>query len=165
MLIMNKVLLFAFCIIRFSLHALSVPHLVIKPLKGTDYISSLANVGKLVYAGDSLYLYDKSKSLLFSDLLSNVSSLSYTENADENTTNVGNVKLLDDELTIRYTRSTCSFDVFCKVKAIARLYSTDGNLLQTVSIENGTTQLDMTKYPKGVYILLCNRQCLKVIKQ
>ena len=39
--------------------AMAVPSLVVKPLGGAECISALSTVGKLVYSGDSLYVYDK----------------------------------------------------------------------------------------------------------
>ena len=54
-------------ILSFALLSLSsamATNLVVKPLSGADYRRELATIGKLVYHGDSLYLYDRLGTLL-----------------------------------------------------------------------------------------------------
>ena len=46
--------------------------LVVKPLSGKECITALEEIGKIVYSGDSIYVYDTAKDLVFSDLLLNI---------------------------------------------------------------------------------------------
>ena len=70
--------------------AMAVHSLVVKPLVGTECISALSTVGKLVYSGDSLFVYDKSQTIVFKDLLLNVKHIRFSDEQPSNPTDVEN---------------------------------------------------------------------------
>ena len=75
-------------ILSFALLSLSsamATNLVVKPLSGADYRRELATIGKLVYHGDSLYLYDSFGTRLYREQLAKVQRVVYSEGGEPTT--------------------------------------------------------------------------------
>ena len=146
--------------------AQAVPSLVVKPLSGKECITALGVVGKLVYSGDSLYVYDKAQTLVFSDLLANVQHVRFSDEQPSTPTNVENTQ---GESTLQvkvYPNPTQEvLHVENAQGDVLRLYSMDGRLLGTQAVENGAAQVDMAELPAGNYLLLCGKESFQVIKQ
>ena len=146
--------------------AQAVPSLVVKPLSGKECITALGVVGKLVYSGDSLYVYDKAQTLVFSDLLANVQHVRFSDEQPSTPTNVENTQ---GESTLQvkvYPNPTQEvLHVENAQSEVLRLYAMDGRLVGTQAVENGSAQMDMTELPAGNYLLLCGKESFQVIKQ
>ena len=146
--------------------AKAVPSLVVKPLRGAECITALGVVGKLVYSGDSLYVYDKAQTLVFSDLLANVQHVRFSDEQPSTPTNVENTQ---GESTLQvkvYPNPTQEvLHVENAQSDVLRLYSMDGRLVGTQAVENGSAQVDMAELPSGNYLLLCGKESFQVIKQ
>lgn len=146
--------------------AKAVPSLVVKPLRGAECITALGVVGKLVYSGDSLYIYDKAQALVFSDLLANVQHVRFSDEQPSTPTNVENTQ---GESTLQvkvYPNPTQELlHVENAQSEVLRLYAMDGRLVGTQAVENGTAQVDMAELPAGNYLLLCGKESFQVIKQ
>ena len=146
--------------------AQAVPSLVVKPLSGKECITALGVVGKLVYSGDSLYVYDKAQTLVFSDLLANVQHVRFSDEQPSTPTNVENTQ---GESTLQvkvYPNPTQEvLHVENAQSEVLRLYAMDGRLVGTQAVENGATQVDMAELPAGNYLLLCGKESFQVIKQ
>ena len=146
--------------------AQSVPSLVVKPLRGAECITALGVVGKLVYSGDSLYVYDKAQTLVFSDLLANVQHVRFSDEQPSTPTNVENTQ---GESTLQvkvYPNPTQEvLHVENAQSEVLRLYAMDGRLVGTQAVENGAAQVDMAELPAGNYLLLCGKESFQVIKQ
>ena len=146
--------------------AQAVPSLVVKPLRGAECITALGVVGKLVYSGDSLYVYDVAKNVVFSDLLANVQHIRFSDEQPSTPTNVENTQ---GESTLQvkvYPNPTQ--DVLMVENAqgdVLRLYSMDGRLVVTQAVENGSAQVNMAELPTGNYLLLSGKESFQVIKQ
>ena len=146
--------------------AQAVPSLVVKPLRGAECITALGVVGKLVYSGDSLYVYDKAQALVFSDLLVNVRHVRFSDEQPSTPTNVENTQ---GESTLQvkvYPNPTQEvLHVENAQSEVLRLYAMDGRLVGTQAVENGAAQVDMAELPAGNYLLLCGKESFQVIKQ
>ena len=146
--------------------AKAVPSLVVKPLRGAECITALGVVGKLVYSGDSLYVYDKAQTLVFSDLLANVQHVRFSDEQPSTPTSVENTQ---GESTLQvkvYPNPTQEvLHVENAQSEVLRLYTMDGRLVGTQAVENGSAQVDMAELPAGNYLLLCGKESFQVIKQ
>lgn len=146
--------------------AQAVPSLVVKPLSGKECITALGVVGKLVYSGDSLYVYDKAQTLVFSDLLANVQHVRFSDEQPSTPTSVENTQ---GESTLQvkvYPNPTQEvLHVENAQGEVLRLYAMDGRLVGTQAVENGSAQVDMAELPAGNYLLLSGNQSFQVIKQ
>ena len=146
--------------------AKAVPSLVVKPLRGAECITALGVVGKLVYSGDSLYVYDKAQTLVFSDLLANVQHVRFSDEQPSTPTSVENTQS-ESTLQVKvYPNPTQEvLHVENAQSEVLRLYAMDGRLVGTQAVENGVAQVDMTELPTGNYLLLSGNQSFQVIKQ
>ena len=146
--------------------AQAIPSLVVKPLSGKECITALGSIGKVVYSGDSLYVYDKAQTLVFSDLLANVQHVRFSDEQPSTPTNVENTQ---GESTLQvkvYPNPTQEvLHVENAQSEVLRLYAMDGRLVGTQAVENGAAQMDMTELPAGNYLLLCGKESFQVIKQ
>ena len=146
--------------------AKAVPSLVVKPLRGAECITALGVVGKLVYSGDSLYVYDNAQALVFSDLLANVQHVRFSDEQPSTPTCVENTQ---GESTLQvkvYPNPTQEvLHVENAQSDVLRLYSMDGRLVGTQAVENGSAHVDMAELPAGNYLLLCGKESFQVIKQ
>ena len=146
--------------------AKAVPSLVVKPLRGAECITALGIVGKLVYSGDSLHVYDKAQTLVFSDLLANVQHVRFSDEQPSTPTNVENTQ---GESTLQvkvYPNPTQEvLHVENAQSEVLRLYAMDGRLVGTQAVENGSAQVNMAELPAGNYLLLCGKESFQVIKQ
>ena len=143
-----------------------IPSLVVKPLSGKECITALGSIGKVVYSGDSLYVYDAAKNVVFSDLLSNVQHIRFSDEQPSTPTQVENTQTNNGLQVKVYPNPTQ--DVLMVENAqgdVLRLYSMDGRLVVTQTVESGSAQVDMAELPTGNYLLLSGNQSFQVIKQ
>ena len=161
----NKFILI--CALLCSLQAwAAIPSLVVKPLSGKECITALGSIGKVVYSGDSLYVYDAAKNVVFSDLLANVQHICFSDEQPSTPTQVENTQTNNGLQVKVYPNPTQ--DVLMVENAqgdVLRLYSMDGRLMVTQAVENGSVQVDMAELPTGNYLLLSGNQSFQVIKQ
>ena len=156
-------------ILSFALLSLSsamATNLVVKPLSGADYRRELATIGKLVYHGDSLYLYDSFGTLLYREQLAKVQQLTYSNNGDP-TTSLPSTP--SDATTLRVypnpTAETLVVEGLLAEDGQVRLYNQQGQLVKTGAADDARTTLDVSDLPAGSYLLLCNGEAFKVIVQ
>ena len=148
------------------LSAKAVPSLVVKPLSGAECITALGSVGKLVYSGDSLYVYDKAQTMVFSDLLANVRHIRFSDEQSGTPTNVENMQG-ESALQVKVYPNPTQ-DVLMVENAqgdVLRLYTMNGQLVTVQLVEKGSAQVKMTELPAGNYLLLSGNQSFQVIKQ
>lgn len=161
----NKFILI--CALLCSLHVWAViPSLVVKPLSAKECITALGNIGKIVYSGDSLYVYDAAKNVVFGDLLANVQHIRFSDEQPNTPTSVENTQ---GESTLQvkvYPNPTQ--DVLMVENAqgnVLRLYTMGGQLVTIQPVNNGSAQVNMTELPAGNYLLISGNQSFQVIKQ
>ncbi|MDY2943110.1 MAG: T9SS type A sorting domain-containing protein [Paludibacteraceae bacterium] len=162
-------------ILSFALLSLSsamATNLVVKPLSGADYRRELATIGKVVYHGDSLYLYDSFGTLLYAEALAKVQRVVYSEGGEPTT---GMAETDDAGGAVRVFPNPTASVLIMEVRSpgrtqeqsdkTARLYNQQGQLLKTTTLTTTRTTLDVSDLPAGTYLLLCGSGAFKVIVQ
>jgi hypothetical protein len=148
-----------------SMPSMATVSLVVKPLSGKECITALEEIGKIVYSGDSIYVYDTAKDLVFSDLLLNIQHVRFSNEQSSTPTHVENLQ--DDHATqiLVYPNPTQDILLVKNAKVdVVRLYTLTGNLMQTVTVLDREAQLNVSTYPIGSYLLLCGNKAFQIIK-
>ena len=144
----------------------AIHSLVVKPLSGKECITALSSIGKVVYSGDSLYVYDAAKNVVFSDLLANVQHIRFSDEQPSTPTQVENTQTNNGLQVKVYPNPTQDILMVENAQGdVLRLYSMDGRLVVTQTVESGSAQVDMAELPTGNYLLLSGNQSFQVIKQ
>ena len=161
-----KRFLFLLGMLVLVISAQAVPSLVVKPLSGKECITALGNIGKVVYSGDSLYVYDAAKNVVFSDLLANVQHIRFSDEQPSTSNQVENTQTNNGLQVKVYPNPTQ--DVLMVENAqgnVLRLYTMGGQLVTIQPVNNGSAQVKMSDLPSGNYLLLSGNQSFQVIKQ
>ena len=146
-----------------SVVAMAEMSLVVRPMYDTDCITALQKIGKLVYSGDSLLVYDNEGTLVYGDLFDNVKHVRYSDERPPIV--VEDAQKTDALQVVVYPNPTA--DVLYVDNAEARevrLYTADGRLLQVVEAHEDRVAVDMSRYPAGTYLLFCGGEAFSVIK-
>ncbi|MBO5817185.1 MAG: T9SS type A sorting domain-containing protein [Paludibacteraceae bacterium] len=160
----NKFILI--CAILSSLQMMAIPSLVVKPLSGAECITALGVVGKLVYSGDSLYVYDNAYTLVFRDLLMNVTHVRFSDEKPSTPTNIDNTQDGNALQVKVYPNPTQNVLIVENVQGdVLRLYTMGGMLVLAQPVENSMEQVDLSKLPMGNYLLISRNQSFQIIKQ
>ena len=164
--------LFILSFAMLSILSARATNLVVKPLSGADFRRELATIGKVVYHGDSLYLYDSFGTLLYAEALGNVQQFTYSE-GDDSTMSMTDAQ--SDATTLRVYPNPTTSVLIMEVRSpgrtqeqsdqTARLYNQQGQLLKTTTLTTTRTTLDVSDLPAGTYLLLCEGGAFKVIVQ
>ena len=162
---MNR-FLFLLGFLCLMMSAKAVPSLVVKPLSGRECITALGSVGKVVYSGDSMYVYDKVKILVFSDLIAKVQHVRFSDEQPGTPTNVENMQG-ESALQVKvYPNPTQDILMVENAQGnVLRLYTMGGQLVTIQPVNNGSAQVNMSDLPLGNYLLLSGNQSFQVIKQ
>ena len=147
-------------------------NLVVTPISGADFRRELATIGKVVYRGDSLYLYDRLGTLLYREQLAKVQRVVYSEGSEPTT---GMAETDDAGGAVRVFPNPTASVLIMEVRSpgrtqeqsdqTARLYNQQGQLLKTTTLTTARTTLDVSDLPAGTYLLLCEGGAFKVIVQ
>ena len=150
-----------------SISAVANLSLVVKPLSGSECYVALSYIGKITYSGDSIYVYDESKEVVFSDLCEKVQHIRFSEEQQPSTpTDVENLAGNQTTQVIVYPNPTQELLCVKNTQAeVVRLYSMTGRLMQTAKVQDGEAQLNVSTCPTGNYVLLCGNEAFKVIKK
>ena len=162
---MKKVLLLlSFAILGFGSLCAEMS-LVVKPLSGAQSVTALTKMGKVVYSGDYLIVYDNDGSVIYRALFSKVQHVRYSDEAGQETP--VDVEPVDESMSVvAYPNPTS--DVLYVDNAdgdVIRIYSFEGRLVQTVAVVDGQAFIDMSVYSSGTYILVSGTQVFNVIKK
>jgi hypothetical protein len=161
---MKKRLLFLMFALAMGWQVRAEMSLVVRPMYDTDKITALQKMGKLVYSGDSLLVYDNEGTLVYGDLFENVKHVRYSD--ERPPILVDDKQGVDALQVVVYPNPTA--DVLYVDNAEAgdvRLYSAEGRLLQVVDVHEGRVAVDMSAYPAGTYVLFCSGEVFSVIKK
>ena len=150
-----------------SLNTMAALSLVVKPLVGNEHINALSNLGKIVYSGDSLYIYDTTQTIVYSNAFSNIQHVRFRDTIPSTPTVLEHSQTDDKILVSVYPNPTAHILYIKNAEdAELRFYSINGHLLQIIE---GTDDmcLDLSTYPAGVYLLNCRtrNQNFQIIKK
>lgn len=163
---MKRLLVVIVAIVTMANTAMAATSLVVKPLSGKECITALGCIGKLVYSGDSLYVYDKEQTLVFSDLLANVQHIRFSNEQPSTPTSVENTQGESTLLLKVYPNPTHDLLIVENAPAkLLRLYTMHGMLVGTHTVTKGKAQVNMSDLPTGNYLLISGNQSFQVIKQ
>jgi hypothetical protein len=162
---MKKVLLLlSFAILGFGSLCADMS-LVVKPLSGAQSVTALTKVGKVVYSGDYLIVYDNDGSVVYRTPFSEVQHVRYSDEVGPD--DPVEVEMVDESmLVVAYPNPTS--DVLYVDNAdgdCVRLYSVDGCLLEIVQLDDGSVSIDMSDYSAGTYVLVSGNRVFNVIKR
>jgi hypothetical protein len=162
---MKKVLLLlSFAILGFGRLCADMS-LVVKPLSGAQSVTALAKVGKVVYSGDYLIVYDNDGSVVYRTPFSEVQHVRYSDEVGPE--DPVEVEMVDESMSVvAYPNPTS--DVLYVENAdgdCVRLYSVDGCLLEIVQLNDGSVSIDMSDYSAGTYVLVSGNRVFNVIKR
>lgn len=161
---MKKRLLFLMFVLAMGWQVRADISLVVCSMTDTDKITALQKIGKLVYSGDSLLVYDNVDALVYGDLLENVKHVRYSD--ERPPISVDDEQSVDAMQVVVYPNPTA--DVLYVDNAElgeVRLYTADGRLLQVVEAHEGRVAVDMSGCPTGTYVLFCSGEVFSVIKK
>ena len=136
--------------------------LVVRPMTDIDKITALQKIGKLVYSGDSLLVYDNEAVLVYGDLLENVKHVRYS---DEEPQTPVETQYIASQIVVYPNPTADVLNVDNAEVGEVRLYTADGRLLQIVEAHGGRLAVDMSVYPAGTYVLFCSGEVFSVIKK
>ncbi len=145
-----------------SVVAMAEMSLVVSPMFDTDKITALQKIGKLVYSGDSLLVYDNAGMRVYGDLFENVKHVRYSD--EEPQTPVETQYIASQILVYPNPTADVLYIDNAEVGEV-RLYTSDGRLMQVVDAGEGRVEFNMSGCPAGVYVLVANNQVFNVIKR
>ena len=158
---MKTRLLFMLLVLAIGLQVRAEMSLVVRPMTDTDKITALQKIGKLVYSGDSLLVYDNVGALVYGDLLENVKHVRYY---DEEPQTPIETQYIASQIVV-YPNPTADVLYIDNAEVgEVRLYTASGRLLQVVEAHDGRVAVDMSAYPAGTYVLFCSGEVFSVIK-
>ena len=137
--------------------------LTIHPLTGNAMQTALASVGRVVYHGDSLYVFDHAGYRVYHEALAKIRRVDYSGNPlptdiapAENTTTtvVAYPNPTQGQLMVQHAEGD-----------LVRVYALQGELLLTAPLYDGAATLDVSHLPAGTYLLLVQNGVFQFIKQ
>lgn len=135
--------------------------LVIKPLSGNEHAEALSQIGHLKMTQDSLCVYSHSGFLLGKNAIKDISYIRFDgQEADaiENTEATATCRV--------YPNPTQDMLIIDNADSrVAHVFDLNGRLLQSVSLQEEKTTINVSSLPRGEYLLLLNTKTYKFIKQ
>ena len=129
--------------------------LVVEHRSGNDLLQDVAAIGKWVYIGDYLQLFDKQGNVLATEPLADIKKITFSEKGSS----VENVQI---NSIIVYPNPTQDILMIQSIESQAlRVYNLQGHLLK---IENGT-QVSVGNLAEGTYLLQIGTQVVRFIKK
>jgi len=129
----------------------------VEQIQSSDFTIMVQTIGKLVINGTTLKFYDRQGTLIHSADMETIGAIFF----EESSTAIDNVFTSDRYMV--YPNPTASTLIVKGLDSSAtlRLYSTSGQLVKSVV---GNT-MDVENISAGTYLLQCENQIVKIIKQ
>ena len=157
---MRKILLLSFVLMMAWIAQAEVTGLRVEMLSGGELTSSLAQIGKIVLGEDNVVLYDKSGAQIGSTPFSQFGKIVFYDDAMA----ISNVET--SSLQVFYDATQQSLIVRgLEGQQTVRVYSTNGQLLQSNNATNGEAILHVGRLQNGAYLLQAGAQVVKFIKE
>ena len=129
----------------------------VEQIQSSDFAVMVQTIGKLVFNGTTIEFYDRKGTLLHSADVATIGAISF----DDTPTSIDNV-LTSDRYVVYPNPTTSTLTVKdIDSSTTLRLYSTNGQLVKTAE---GPT-MNVETIPAGTYLLQCENQIVKIIKQ
>lgn len=138
------------------------PSVIIERLVGQDLTYALAQVGKLTFANDSVYLVAHEGNILGKEAKAKTRKIIFG-NAETPTdapeVSISNIHVYPNPTSDHLTISGL------EAGTVIRIYANDGKLLETTTADNNTATLPVSHLAQDTYLLQINTQIIKFIKQ
>lgn len=158
---MKKFLLLLLFLMAFMAGRADVTHVKIVPLTGDEITSALAQIGKIVLGDQQICLYGSDGSELGCTPFSQIGKIVFLDNGPTGLTNVESSAIqvfmdpAQESLTVRGIAGA----------ATVRIYSMQGQLLQSAVATNGEANVSVDGLQNGAYLLQVGAQVVKFIKE
>lgn len=140
--------------------------LVVKPLSGEECMTALGLIGKITFAGDSMYVYDNDGEAVYGELVKNIQHIRFADGETSSPTDVENTQEWGGVSLKVYPNPT--LDVLHVENAsgeMVRLYNSNGQLVHQLCVRDGKVEMNMSGCATGNYILLCGNEAFQVLKK
>ncbi len=129
----------------------------VEQIQASDFAVTVQTIGKLVINGTTLEFYDRQGTLIHSAGMETIGAITF----EDTSTAIDNV-FTGDRFIVYPNPTTSTLTVKgLDPSATLRLYSTNGQLVKSVV---GNT-MNVKNVSNGIYILQCENQIVKIIKQ
>lgn len=138
-----------------------ITHLKIVPLAGDESVSALAQIGKIVLGTEQMCLCGQDGSDLGCTPFSQIGKIVFYDNGTTGLTNMENSAIqviLDPTQESLFVRGVAG-------QQAVRVYSMQGQLLQSTVATNGEANVPVTGLQNGTYLLQVGAQVVKFIKE
>ena len=140
----------------------------VEQLQGEEFALAVKQIGKLVIKGSTIEFYDRQGTLLHTSDIADVPVMTFDQKSEEQDFGEEEQEAVENvfggkELYSVYPNpsSTAVMINGLSSETTLRLYNLDGQLIKTVS----GTSINVEDVPSGNYLLQCENQIIKIIKQ
>lgn len=141
-----------------------VPTIILERLAGQDITFAIAQIGKLTFANDSVYLVAYDGDILGKEAQTKTRKIAFgnVENlptAAPEVLSVGEIRV--------YPNPTTDYLIVNGLETgnTIRIYANDGKLLEMTTAEDNTAVMPVSHLAQGTYLLQINTTIVKFIKQ
>ena len=138
------------------------PSIIIERLAGQDLTCAIAQVGKLVFANDSVYLVAHDGNMLGKEAKAKIRKIIFGNAAiptDALEVSMGNIRFYPNPTSDRLTISGL------EAGYAIRIYANDGKLIEATTADSNTATLPVSHLAQGTYLLQINTSIIKFIKK
>lgn len=139
-------------------------NLKIEPLLGAEQQYAVAQIGKITFADEVMYLFDQSGEQLGSTPLSQIGKILFDEDGQENPTSLEDAKLETIQVFPNPTQEWLVIRGLDGLQTI-RIYSVQGQLMQSTVTNNGQAYIPVGSLQNGTYLVQVGAQVVKFIKE
>lgn len=158
---MRKILLLPFVLMTALAVQAGVNHLRVEMLSGSELTSALAQIGKIVLGEDDILLYDRSGAQIGSSPYSQLNKIVFYDDGSM----AGINDVADPSLQVFYDATRESLFVRgMEGQQTVRVYSVNGQMIQSANAENGEAIMHVGGLQNGTYLLQVGAQIVKFIK-
>lgn len=136
-------------------------HMSIVPLNGAEEQLAITQIGKITFSEDVMYLWAKNGDLLGSTPVSLIDKIVFTGELFHSIDNVNDCRIqvfpnpTSESLIVRGLED----------EQVVRVYSMDGQLMQSAVTINGESKLQVNGLQSGTYLLQAGANVVKFIKK
>lgn len=161
---MKKILVMIFALMSIDMTA--AVSLVVKPLSGEECMTALGLIGKITFAGDSMYVYDNDGEAVYGELVKNIQHIRFADGETSSPTDVENTQEWGGVSLKVYPNPTLDVLLVENVSGeMVRLYNSNGQLVHQLRVRDGKVEMNMSGCATGNYILLCGNEAFQVLKK
>lgn len=141
-----------------SLHAKEVEAIVLTTVDNVKIGFLLSETFSMRFEKNALELNDSNNSISYP--LGDISSICYLSKEDLNSSSINDV-MNNEKAILVQTQYDCLF-IKNAINETVRVYTTNGNLMKEFIVKDNEYKLSLSEFPKGISIVNCNHQSIKL---